>query len=171
MFTGGYPFPFRDDQECNTTSGAEDQERARNGEHFCAVVAGVGQFKATGVDHAQRRFGVGGAVVREHGHGVAVHCGAGGQQMVFQVLLGHILQVSRVVDDRGVPGVVLDQAQHIGGVNVANFCGFRLGNHHFNVILQQRVAIVRADFGNGVGIVLQTLDHDFALVGGQRTWG
>ena len=67
-------------------------------------------------------------------------------------------------------GVVLDQAQHIGGVNVANFSGFRLGNHHLNVILQQRVAIVRAHFGNGVGIVLQTFHDDLAILaaGGDR---
>ncbi len=43
------------------------------------------------------------------------------------------------------------------------------GNHHFNVILQQRVAIVRADFGNG-GIVLKPLDHDFCALLGSRTW-
>ena len=76
--------------------------------------------------------------------------------------LGHVLQIARIFDDCGVPGIVLDQAQYIRGVNVAVFCGLRLGNYHFNVILQEGVAVVGTDFGNGVGIVLQTLYDNLA---------
>ena len=37
-------------------------------------------------------------------------------QVVLQVLLRHILQIAGVIDDGGVPGIVLDQAQDIGKV-------------------------------------------------------
>ena len=154
-----------DKEERNTAGGAENQERAADGERPRAVIAGLRQVKAAGIDHPQGRFCVGGAVICQHGYGVAVHCCAGGQQVVFQMLLRHVLQVAGIVDDCGIPGVILKQTQHIRGVNVADFSGFHLGNYHRNVILQKRVAVVGAHFRYGIGIVLQTLDHDFALVG------
>ena len=42
---------------------------------------------------------------------------------------------------------------------------FRLGEHDLDVIFQEGVAVVRAHFGNGVGVIFQALDHNFTLVG------
>lgn len=124
-------------QKPDAATGAENQEGSCNGEPAGAVVAGSGQVKAGGVDHLQGRFCVGRAVVCEHGHGIAVHRGGGGKQMMLQVLLGNIVQIPGVMDDRSIPGVVLDQAQNVGGINVAERGGFLLGNDNRNVLFSK----------------------------------
>ena len=128
------------------------------------MVTGFGQIKAAGVHNGQKSFGVLAAVVLQHIDSIAVNGCGSGQQMVLQMNLGHILQIAGIIDDGGIPGVILDQAQHIGFIDVTQFSGFLLGNDDFNIVLQQSVAIVGADLGDGVGVILQTLNDDLAGV-------
>ena len=104
-----------------------------------------------------------GAAVAQHIDLVAVNSCGSGQQVMLQVLLRHIFQIAGVVDDGGIPGIVLDQAQDIGGVDVADVDGLDLGDDNLDVVLQQGVAGIGADFGDGVGVILQALDDDLVL--------
>ena len=68
--------------------------------------------------------------------------------------LRHILEITGVVDDGRVPGIVLNQTQQIGGVNITQLRGFSLRDDDLDVVLEQRVTAVGSDFGYSVGIVL-----------------
>ena len=57
------------------------------------MIAGLGQVKALGVLHGQGHFGVGGAVVLQHGDFVLVHGCGGGGIVVGQCPLGDIGQL------------------------------------------------------------------------------
>ena len=60
----GILFRFRERSGVQHNLRRRGSGACRNGEHFlCRCRRCLRQFKATGVDHAQRRFGVGGAVV------------------------------------------------------------------------------------------------------------
>ena len=97
--------------------------------------------------------------------------------MMLQLLLGHVVQDvcqtavsldvalgNGLVDDSlGVTGIILNQPQDVGLVDIADLHGLHLGDHDLDVIPQQGVAVVGTDFGCGVGVVLQTLDEDHAL--------
>ena len=127
-----------------------------------AVVTGLRQVEATGVDHLQGSFCVVTAVVGEHIHGVAVHSSGNGQQMMLQVYLGHILQVAGIVDDLSVAGIVLDETQDVAGIDITQLGGFGGREDHFDGISQQHIAIIGTDFGHGVDVIFQTLDDDLA---------
>lgn len=129
-----------------------------------AGIAGFRQVEATGVDHGQRCFCVVAAVIGEHIHRVAVHGSGNRQQMMLQVYLGHILQVAGIVDDLSITGIILDEPQNIAGVDITQLGGFGGGEYHLDGVLQQHIAIVGADFGDGVGVIFQTLDDDLAGV-------
>ena len=146
----------------DTCSTGHDQD-AKDGEHQGAVVTGFRQIKATGVDHSQRSLGILAAIVYQHGDLVAVHSSGSGQQVMLQMLLGHVLQIAGIVDDLSVAGIVLDQTQDIGLVDVTQLGGFSLGDNDLDIILQQDITVIGANFGDGVGIVFQTLNNDLVL--------
>ena len=127
------------------------------------MITGLRQIETTGVNDLQGYGSVDAAVVLQHIDLVAVNGCGSGQQVVLQVLLGHVLQIAGVVDDGCVTGIVLDQAQDIGSVDVAQLLSLSLGDDDLDVVLQQGVAIVGTDFGDGVGVILQTLDDDLVL--------
>ena len=98
---------------------------------------------------------------------------------MLQLLLGHVVEdVNQTAvgldvtlgdgltdDGLGVTGVVLDQPHHIGLVDVADLHSLNLGNHDLDVIPEQGVAVIGADFGGSVDIIFQTLDeHDTLAV-------
>ena len=157
---------------CCTGHGQHTDDGKQHG----AVITGFGQIKSTGIDHAQRCQGVYGAVFGEHIHIVAVNGCGGGEELVGQLLLGHVVEnVGQVAiglhvalldgfldDGLGVAGIVLDQACHVGAVDIAEDFGFHLGNDHFDIFLQQGVAVIGTDFGDGVCIILKALDDDLA---------
>lgn len=72
--------------------------------------------------------------------------------------LRHILEVAGIFDNGCIPGIVLNQPQQVGGVDVTQFRGFDLRNDDLDVILKQVVAIIGSDFGYSISIVLQTFD-------------
>lgn len=82
---------------------------------------------------------------------------------MFQMLLGNVLQIRVTLNDLGIAGIVLNQSQRIGGIDGAALGAFLLGDHHLNILLQQYIAAVRANFGHGIGVILQTLNQDSAL--------
>ena len=122
-------------------------------------------------------MGILGAAVGQHVDIVAVNGGRCSQQMMLQLLLGHVVQDvcqtavgldvalgNCLVDDGlGVAGIILNQTQDVGLVNIADFHSLHLGDHDLDVIPQQGVAVVGTDFGCGVGVVLQALDEHDAL--------
>ena len=170
--------------EDNDACSASHGDDAQNAEHPGTMVTGLGQVEAAGVDHGQRSVGVDAAVVLQHIDVVAVNGSGGGQQVVLQMLLGHVVQdigqVAVGLDvahgdsfvDNGlcVTGIVLDQTDHILGIDVAQLHSLNLGDDDLDVILEEGIAVVSADFGDGVHIILQTLDDDLALTaaGGHR---
>ena len=93
-----------------------------------AVVTGLRQVKTAGVDDLQGNNGVDAAVVFQHVDVIAVDGCGSGQQVVLQVLLRHVLQITGVVDDGCIARIVLDQAQDIGCVDVVQYHRpFRIG--------------------------------------------
>ena len=124
------------------------------------MIAGLGQIKAAGVHNAQRSDGIDGAIVFQHIDIVCINSSGCGQQLVLQMSLGHVLQITGVVNDLGVTGIVLDQAQQIGDVNVAQLSGFSLGDDDLNAVLQQGVTVIGRLFGDDVLVIFQALDDD-----------
>ena len=141
----------------------DHEQNAHDGEHHSAIVASLGQVKATGIDHGQRGLGVGAAFVLRHVDLLAADGSGGNPQLVFQVLLGNVLQIDVTLNDLGIAGVILDQAQSIGSVNGAAFGAFLLGDGHLNILLQQHIAVVGADFGHSIGIIFYALNENPAL--------
>jgi len=131
------------------------------------VITGLGQVKAAGIHNGQGRFCIHAAVVFHHVDLLAVHGSGSGHQLVFQMFLGHIFEITGVLDDFGIPGVILDQAQYIGFIDVAQAGGFRFGNDHIDTLFQHNIAAVGAHLGHGVGVIFQTLEDDLTLgIGG-----
>ena len=151
-------FGSQDNDGCGTSHSNDAQNIKDHG----TMVTGFGQVKATGVHNGQGSFGVLAAVVLQHIDSFAVNGCGSGQQVVLQMDLGHILQIAGIIDDGGIPRVILDQTQNIGFIDVAQFSGFLLGNDDFDIVLQQSVAIIGADLGDGVSVIFQTLDDDLA---------
>ena len=104
--------------------GASHQGDTNDTVHPGAVVTSLRQVEALGIDNGQRSQCVGGLAVIFHVHIVAVHLGIGGQEVVFQVVLGNTGQVQvgtavsigdgqRASIAEAVVGVVLEDTQHI----------------------------------------------------------
>lgn len=155
----GFLLPGHSKQHKGRTGHEQD---AAYGEQHGAVVTSLGQVETTGIDHGQRGFRVGTAVVREHIDLLAADGCGSGQALVLQVLLRHILQIAGVLDDFCIPGIILDQAQNIGGIDVAQIAALSLGNDHLDVLLQQDITIVSGNLVHHIGVILQTLDDDLA---------
>ena len=100
------------------------------------------------------------AAIFSHVHLVAIHGGRGGQQVMLQMLLGHILDLYAGCQNLRIPGIVLNQALHISAIDASELIGLGLGDNDLNVIFQESVAIIGADFGCGVAVILHTLDDD-----------
>ena len=113
------------------TCSNSHQKHASDAIHPGAVITGLGQVKAAGIHNGQGRFCIHAAVVFHHVDLLAAHGSGSGHQLVFQMFLGHIFEITGVLDDFGIPGVILDQAQYIGFIDVAQAGGFRLGNFSF----------------------------------------
>ena len=126
---------------------------ADGGEHPVAAAAGLGQVEAPGVHHGQRHKGVERALVRLHAHGIAVHGRVRRQELVHEILLL-----------TGIPRIVLHHAERVGIVHRA-FVGLGGADHDVDVVLQQRVALVRLHLGERVAVVLQALDLHLAAGG------
>ena len=62
---------------------ASHSDHANDGEYHGAVITGLGQVEATGVDDGQRCLCVSAAVILQHGHTVAVNACVGGHQGVL----------------------------------------------------------------------------------------
>ena len=151
------------DQQDQSTGSCHHAD-ADDAEHPGAGITGLGQIVATGVDNGQRRMGIDRAVVLQHVDSVAVHGGRGGQQVVGKLLLGHIVEnVSKVAiglhvalrlglgnDALSKAGIVLNQACNVGQIDITKLSGLLLGDDDLNILLQQRIAIVSPDFGDGV---------------------
>ena len=83
---------------------------------------------------------------------------------MLQLLLGHVVEdVSqaaigldvalgdRLTDDGlRIAGIILDQTHHIGLIDVADLHSLDLGDDDLNVIPEQGVAVIGADFGGGM---------------------
>ena len=146
---------------CSRTGHSQDTE---DSEHHGAVITGFGQIEATGVDHGQRSFCIGRAVILQHVDCVAVNSCGSGQQVVSQLLLGHVVQdISQAAigldvalslclsnDFLSKAGIILDQANNVRLVDVAQNSGLNLRNNDLDVFLQQGVAVVGTDLGDGV---------------------
>lgn len=70
------------------------------------------------------------------------------------MLLRDVLQIRVTLNDFGIAGVILDQAQSVGGIDGAAFGAFFLGDDNLNILFQQHIAVIGADFRHGIGIVL-----------------
>ena len=127
------------------------------------MIACLGKIKTAGVHHSQGRFCIDAAVVFHHVDLLAVHGSGSGQQFMLQVLLGHIVQVAVVLNNAGIPGIILNQTQNIRAVDGAGSVGILLGNDHIDALFQQHIAAVGANLSQGVGVIFQTLDNDLAL--------
>ena len=163
---------YQHDHPCCSCHHAD----ADDAEHPGAVVAGLGQIVATGVDYGQRRMGIDRAVVLQHVDSVTVHGGRGSQQVVRQLLLGHIVEdISQTAvrfhvalclglgdDALSKAGIILNETGNVGQIDVTKLSGFLLGDDDLDILLQQRVAVVGTDFGNGICVVFQTLDDHLA---------
>ena len=80
-----------------------------------------------------------------------------------QLLLGNVGQVQIKITVKGIVGVVLENTQHILGVNVTGTAIINLGgNHHMNVVLQEGVAVGGFYLGDDVLVILTALDHNLA---------
>ena len=90
------------------------------------MIAGLGQIKTAGVHNTQRSDGIDGTIVFQHIDIICIDSSGCGQQLVLQMSLGHILEITDVVNDLGITGIVLDQAQQIGDINVAQLSGLSL---------------------------------------------
>ena len=106
----------------------DHEQNTHDGKHHSTVVAGRGQVKAARIDHGQRSLGIGAAVVLGHVHIFAADGSGGGQQFVLQMLLRDVLQIRVTLNDFGIAGVILDQAQSVGGIDGAAFGAFFLGD-------------------------------------------
>ena len=86
----------------------------------------------------------------------AIMAAGGTNEDVCQVAVGlHVALLDGFLDDLlSVTGIVLNEAGNIGAVDLAQNIGLYLGNDHFNVFLQQGVAIVGTDFGEGIYVIL-----------------
>ena len=80
------------------------KKHAPDAVHPGAVITGLGQIETTGVHHGQGCLCVDAAVVLQHGDLLVVYGSGSGQQLVFQMFLGHIVQVAAVVDNAGING-------------------------------------------------------------------
>ena len=152
------PENHHDDNGC-----AGHQQDADDTECHSAGIAGLRQIKTAGIDDFQRNDGICTAVIVQHVDILAVDSGGCGQQVVLQMGLRHILEVAGVFDNGCIPGIVLNQPQQVGGVDVTQFRGFDLRNDDFDVVLEQRIAIIGSDFSYSISIVLQSLDNDQPL--------
>ena len=106
--------------------GTSHEQDTCQGNHNGAVVTSLGQVKATGLHHSQWRFGIDTAVVLHHVDLLTVHGSGGSQQLVFQMLLGHIVEITVIVDNGSISGIVLNQAQHIRAIDAAGSIGILL---------------------------------------------
>ena len=143
------PENHHDDNGC-----AGHQQDADDTECHSAGIAGLRQIKTAGIDDLQGNNGVCAAVIVQHVDILAVDGGGCGQQVVLQMGLRHILEVASAFDNGCIPGIVLNQPQQVGGVDVTQFRGFDLRNDDFDVVLEQRVAIIGSDFSYSISIVL-----------------
>ena len=85
------------------------EQNSDHSKHHSAIVAGLGQVETTGVDYGQRSFGVGAAVVLHHVDLLAADGSGGSPKLVFQMLLGDVLQigiVTIVVSDEMRAGIM-----------------------------------------------------------------
>ena len=158
-------------------SGAGHQQDTQQAVHPHTAITGGRQIEAAGIDHSQRSMGILGTVVLQHVDIIAINSCGSGQQVMLQLLLGHVVQDvgqaaiglhvalgdSLADDSLCVPGIVLNQANYIRLVDVTDLNGFNLGNYDLNVIPQQGVAVISTDFSCSVGVIFQTLDEDNTL--------
>lgn len=78
--------------------------------------------------------------------------------------LGDVGQLQVFAAVKGIVGVVLENAQHILGVNIAGVGSVFLdGNGDSDCVFQQDIPIGGLGFDDGVGVFLQTFDHDVAV--------
>ena len=132
--------------------GGENHESTTDdGEHPGAIGTGLGKIKAAGIHHGERSQSVHRTLILVHIHIVAVHGSGGSQQIVLQMLL-----------DVGVTTIVLGDAQGIV-VAVTEGIGCLALDDNLNVVFQQGIAVIGLGLGEGVAVVLQTLDDDFAV--------
>ena len=88
-----------DDNGC-----AGHQQDADDTERHSAGVTGLRQIKTAGIDDFQGNDGVCAAVIVQHVDILAVDGGGCSQQVVLQVRLRHILEVTGVIDNGWIPG-------------------------------------------------------------------
>ena len=143
--------------------------QAEHREHPVAHAASLGQIEAAGVDDRKGDKGVAGSLVRLHAHIVAVNGRGVRQQLVLQMLLRHVVEHARL--HIRVAGIVLQQAQHVGAVDGAERIALHSGDHDLDAVLEQRIAVVGADLGHGVVVILQALDQQLAGAGGDEVGG
>lgn len=150
-------------QSCAAYQGA-----ANDGHPLGTGLTGLGQVKAVGVHDGQGAQGVGGAgvlVVVKHVDLVAVNGGGSGQQNGMLCCLGNVGQTQIQAAVKAVAGIVLDNAQDIVAVNGAGTVSvFLCGNDNSDIVLEQSVAVSGLQLGDDVGVRLQALDNQMALL-------
>ena len=119
-----------------------------------------------GIDDRQKGKGIGRFTVRAHVDRILIHLGDGGQHLVIQVLLRHV--VVGTGGDIGKAGIVLDQADCILPIDCAGLITPRLRDHNLDVALEQRVVVVRANLSQNIAVILQSLDQQLAVCGGSK---
>ena len=136
----------------NNACGSNHQQNSVDAVAPHAIVAGPGQLGTAGVDDGQRNNGVCRAVVGIHFHIVAVQRRRGSQKVVRQRL---------IAVEGAVAGIVLNESEHVGGVDPAGTRRIvRSRDHDTDAVFQQRIAVVRLRFGQDVGVVLKAEDLD-----------
>ena len=123
-------------------------------------------------------MGILGTAIIQHIDSVTVNSCGSSQQIMSELLLGHIVQyISQTAigldvalgnslrdDFLSEARIVLNQTNNIRLVDIAQNSGFNLRNDNLNVLLQQGVAVIGTNFGDGVGVIFQALDDHLAGV-------
>lgn len=77
---------------------------------------------------------------------------------------GDVLVVVCVIDHGCISGFILDQTQDIFTVEITQVRGFLAGNDDLNIVLQQRIRIVRVDLSQYIAVRLKPLDDNLPWV-------
>ena len=77
------------------------------------------------------------------------------------MLLRHVL--IKPFRDVGIPGIVLQNAQRIGAVDIAERIALCRLDHDLDIVAEQRVAVGRLNLGGDVCVILQPFHEDGAV--------
>ena len=85
------------------------------------------------------------------------------------MLLRHVL--IEPLRNVSIPGIVLQNAQHVGAVDIAENIALRRLDHDLDIVAEQRVAVGRLNLGGNVHVILQPFHEDGAVCCRSETGG